>query len=78
MPLPKSEQPHAIRFARVSAFFADVIQQIHSLRASGVIARHVASASELSRSADIRSAGSVWTTPPGIFVLIVIAALAEP
>ena len=60
-------QPQAIRRVLVSAFLADVIQQIHSLRASGVMSSHVARALALAMRAFFRSAGRSWTTPPEIF-----------
>jgi hypothetical protein len=43
---------------RVSDFFADVTQQIHSLRASGVMSRHAASAAASDSSAIARSRGN--------------------
>jgi hypothetical protein len=39
-PSLRLEQPHSIRRLLVSAFLADSIQHIHSLRASGVISSH--------------------------------------
>src|SRR6476660_2173061 len=58
------EQPHSIRRVLVSAFFADSIQQIHSLRARGVMSFHVANAFASEISALFRSNGMSWTTPP--------------
>lgn len=43
-PALRFEQPHSIRLVLVSGFFADTIQHIHSLRASGVISSHVSKA----------------------------------
>jgi hypothetical protein len=50
----------------VSDFFGEVTQQIHSLRASGVISAQAASAFGAASSARLRSAGSRCTTPPAI------------
>jgi len=60
------EQPQSIRFRRVGDVLADSTQQIHSLRASGVISSQVASALGLAIKAAIKSTGKAWTTPPGI------------
>jgi hypothetical protein len=60
------EQPHSIRRVLVSAPFADSIQQIHSLRARGVMSSHVSNAFASEVSALFRSAGRSWTTPPEI------------
>lgn len=43
----------------VSASFPDVTQQIHSLRASGVVSSHVASAFGVDARASFKSAGSL-------------------
>lgn len=51
---------------RVSAFLPEVIQQIHSLRASGVVSFHVASALGCASSALRTSAGSVCMVPTAI------------
>lgn len=45
----------------VSSFFADVTQQIHSLRASGVMSAHTSFAIESESIALRRSAGNLWT-----------------
>jgi hypothetical protein len=57
-PSAKFERPHSRRLRRVSSFFAEVIQQIHSLRASGVMSCHVASAFGSPLSAASSSSGS--------------------
>lgn len=44
-PSLRLEQPQLMRLRLVSGFFGDSIQQIHSLRASGVMSCQVASAS---------------------------------
>ena len=56
-----------MRRLRVSAFLADSIQQIHSLRASGEISSHAANACESQVSAFFRSGGTSCTTPLEIF-----------
>ena len=61
------EQPHSIRRLLVSAFLADSIQHIHSLRASGVISSHAVNACGSDVSAFFKSAGTSCTTPPEIF-----------
>ena len=48
---------------RVSAVFTEITQQIHSLRASGVISSHFVRAAESATSALRKSAGTLWTTP---------------
>ena len=65
-PSLRLEQPHSIRRVLVSAFLADSIQQIHSLRARGVMSSHVSNAFASEVSAFFRSAGRSWTTPPEI------------
>jgi hypothetical protein len=66
LPSLRLEQPHSIRRLRVSDFFADSIQQIHSLRASGVMLSHAVNALESVASARLRSAGISCTTPAEI------------
>ena len=65
-PSLRLEQPHSIRRVLVSAFLANSIQQIHSLRARGVMSSHVSKAFASEVSAIFRSAGRSWTTPPEI------------
>src|SRR5438445_13322371 len=67
-PSLRLEQPHAIRRLLVSAFLADSIQHIHSLRASGVMSSHAANACGLDASAFFKSAGTSCTTPLEIFL----------
>ena len=69
-PSLRLEQPHSIRRVLVSGFLADLIQQIHSFRASGVMSSHVSNALASEVSAFFRSAGRSWTTPPEIFVTL--------
>ena len=58
----------SIRRFLVSAFFADVTQQIHSFLASGVIWRHRSLATVLCAMAIRKSAGIRWTVPPAIVI----------
>lgn len=53
--------------SRVSSLFTDVVQQIHSLRESGVRVCHLESAALSFVSATFISAGTVCTTPVAIF-----------
>ena len=62
-PSLRLEQPHSIRRLLVSAFLADSIQHIHSLRASGVMSSHAANACGSDASAFFKSAGISCTTP---------------
>ena len=72
-PSRRLEQPQLTRLRLVSNFLADWIQQIHSLRAKGVISFQVASAWGSSFSAPLNSSGRSWTTPPGMFFSSVIS-----
>ena len=53
----------SIRWLRVSRFLASSIQQIHSLRASGVMFSHAACALKEDIRAFFKSAGTGWTMP---------------
>ena len=64
-PSLRLSQPQSIRLRLVSGFFADSIQQTHSLRASGVMSIHAASAFGQAFSDSSKSQGRAWTTPPG-------------
>ena len=57
--------------SRVSDFTADSIQQIHSLRASGVMSSHIASILGVTRRIFLRSAGILWTVPDTIDVELI-------
>ena len=57
---------------RVSGVLTEIVQQIHSLRASGVISSHAANALESDRRAFRKSAGSSCATPPEIFFAILL------
>lgn len=54
-----------MRRCRVSSFFAEVTQQIHSFRASGVMDAHSSRAARSPWIARRRSAGNRWGVPPG-------------
>ena len=58
------EIPFLIRISRVSAFLPEITQQIHSLRASGLISCQRAFTAGVAAMAARRSGGSLWTTPP--------------
>jgi len=65
MPLRILSRPTATRRHLVSSFFADVTQQIHSLRASGVISAHTfvtigSDAIALRKSAGILCGAELW------------------
>jgi hypothetical protein len=59
--------PTSMRRFLVSSFFTDVIQQIHSFRASGVISAQILLTAALDSMALRKSGGSLWTVPPAIF-----------
>jgi hypothetical protein len=53
----------------VSFFFGEAIQQIHSLRASGVISSHASRAEVEETSIFRKSEGTVCTTPEEILTI---------
>lgn len=63
MPLFNFESAFSIRIFLVSAFFPDIIQQIHSFRASGVMSSQIALISGLEIMAFCISAGTGCTVP---------------
>ncbi len=65
-----------MRCSLVSAFFAEVIQQIHSFRASGVMSSHTAPARGSAANAFRKSAGIGCTTPPANLMSTVYPVLA--
>ena len=65
MPLRILSRPTAIRCFLVSSFLADVTQQIHSLRASGVLSAHTILTAASDAIAWPKSAG-VRCTAPGV------------
>ena len=54
----------------VSSFLADVTQQIHSLRASGVISAQRLLAATSDSMALRKSDGSLWIAPPVIALVV--------
>ncbi len=72
MPPESFDMPFLMRMTLVCAFAPDVTQQIHSLRASGVMSFHTACAFFEARSAARKSAGSVWTEPCDTFMTLSI------
>ena len=54
----------------VSSFLADVTQQIHSFRASGVISAQRLFAATSDSMALRKSDGSLWIAPPGVALVI--------
>ena len=65
MPSSSSSLVRRMRRSLVSCFFASSTQQMNSFRASGVMSFQAASAASLPVNSPRRSAGSLWTTPPG-------------
>jgi len=55
----------------VSSFLTEMVQQIHSLRASGVMSSQAASAFASDASAFRRSAGRLCATPPEIRTVVI-------
>ena len=60
-----------MRIPLVSAFLPDVTQQIHSLRASGVISSHTVRAADVEIMAFRKSSGILCATPPAILFLVI-------
>jgi hypothetical protein len=60
LPSLRLEQLHSIRFRLVSDFFAIGIQQIHSFRARGVMARPVAKQTFSSEGRKISICPAAW------------------
>ena len=70
-------RPTSMRRFLVSSFLADVTQQIHSFRASGVISAQRLFAAGSDSMALRKSDGSLWIAPPAI-ALVVIRQLRRP
>src|SRR3989338_6926538 len=72
------ERAFSILILLVSTFLPDVTQQIHSLRASGVISSHTARAAGVPLSAFRKSLGILCTVPPtsSLLILIIIAVFS--
>jgi hypothetical protein len=64
-----------MRRLRVASCFAEMTQQIHSFRASGVRSFQAARVVACERSAKVKSAGALCTGP-GLTVLISFMALS--
>ena len=67
--------PTSMRRFLVASCFAEVTQQIHSLRASGVISTQTLLAVASNSIAFRKSAGSLWTVPPGNFAALIFEAI---
>jgi hypothetical protein len=63
MPSFSSEQTLSTCCFLVSGFLTEIVQQIHSLRASGVMSSHLARAAGSATRAERKSGGTRWTTP---------------
>ena len=72
LPSASSVCARSTRRCLVSMSFAPSTQQIHSLRARGVISFQAARLTLSASKAVRRSAGSLWTVPVGIAVIIVV------
>ena len=70
IPSLSSEHTRSTCSRRFSGCLTEKTQQIHSLRASGVICSHAVSALESEAKALRKSAGRSCATPPGIFFAI--------
>jgi len=70
LPAISSARVLSMWFFLVSCFLTVIVQQIHSLRASGVIFSHAASAFGLEARALRKSAGILCITSVAIFVAI--------
>src|SRR3989338_5751564 len=71
MPSRSSSHVLLIRRILVSVFFADITQQINSLRASGVMSSHNTRTDESAARAFRKSAGMLCATPPAISCLAI-------
>jgi len=70
IPSLSSEHTLSTCCRRVSSFLTEIVQQIHSLRASGVMSSQAASAFASDASAFRRSDGRLCTTPPDIRMVL--------
>ena len=71
MPSLSSVRTRSTCCCLVSGFFTEMVQQIHSLRASGVRSSHIVSASASAARVSRKLSGSSWTTPPEISSLVI-------
>jgi hypothetical protein len=72
MPSFSSEHTLSTCCLLVSSFFTEITQQIHSLRASGVISSHFVRAVGSETRACRKSAGTLWTTPAESFPVMAL------
>jgi len=77
MPPFSFESAFSMRIPLVSAFLPEMTQQIHSLRASGVISSHTANAFGVEVIALRKSSGSVCTTPLASFFVVIKSILSN-
>ena len=70
IPLRILSRPTSMRRCLVSSFLADVTQQIHSFRASGVMAAQRPFAAASDSMARRKSDGSLWIVPPAIALVV--------
>ena len=71
MPSLSSVRTRSTCCCLVSGFFTEMVQHIHSLRASGVRSSHAASASASAARVVRKSSGKSWTTPPEITLSVI-------
>jgi len=71
MPSLSSEHTLSTCCRLISSFLTEMVQQIHSLRASGVMSSQASSAFASDASAFRRSAGSLCTTPSEIRTVVI-------
>lgn len=72
MPLRILSSPASMRRLRVSSFLAELTQQIHSLRASGVMSAHTRLAAASDATARAMSAGRRCTAPGFLRVVMTL------
>src|SRR3989344_4479081 len=74
------ESAFLMRMPRVSAFLPEVTQQIHSLRAKGVISSHSARTAGVEVIAIRKSSGSLCTVPVAsvVFLILFILPIRAP
>src|SRR3989344_2697062 len=72
------ESALSTRILLVCAFLPDVTQQIHSLRASGVISSHTVRAAGEAVMAFRKSSGNLCTTPVADSSLVILSILSNP
>ena len=78
IPSLSSEHTRSTCSRRFSGCLTEKTQQIHSLRASGVISSHAVSALESEAKAFRKSAGRSCATPPGMFFAIHLLYTVAP